>query len=228
MAKAKINPEFTYKTRGGQDVKDVRFNNDDYCYPVYAEVGSLLRSYTIQGYYYDAGNISDLDLIKQPVKKPKPVVKEVQKEVMKNASTSEVVKQDVLATQHIHHDMIVAWAKNPKLEFQWKDKRNGQWHTERYPNFIEEYEWRFKPEEPKFLTITGADGKSRSYPEPCKVKLDRHQGYFLSSVSRSSTEYFDEASWFNDVCDNAWLEKGLVHLTKEAAELHAKAMLGID
>ena len=227
MAKAKINTEFTYKTRDGQEAKDVHFvdvNKDD-PYMVCAKVNGYPEYFTERGHYFK-DQIHTLDLIKQPVKKTKPVAKPVQKEVMKTAGTPEVIQQDGTSTQHVHHDMIVAWAKNTDLKVEFKSKHDGSWVKDARPDWDDEYEWRFKPEEPKLLTIIGADGKARSYPEPCRVKPSEGQEY--SVACPTDTTLSCSVRWWNDKCDIEWFDRGLVHLTKQAAELHAKAMLGID
>lgn len=219
MAKAKINPGFTYKTRNGRNVTDVSFmdTNLDDPYNVCAKVDGYDKFFTEKGYYFK-GQIHPLDLIKQPIKKPKVVIEEVKKEVMKNASTPET-------QQHVHHDMIIAWAKNPKLEVQFKSKIDKYcWYTDEQPGWDIDYEYRFKPEEPKLLTIIGADGKARSYPEPCKEKPKYDTIYYYPST----TDMAHCSNWWDDCVDNEWFNYGIVHLTKEAAELHAKAMLGID
>ena len=228
MTKAKINPDFTYKTRDGQRVTDVSFEDvkEDDPYVVCAKVEGYYEYFTEQGYYYK-GHIHDLDLIKQPVKKTKPVVKEAQKDVMKNASTTtnapEVVQQDKTSTQHIHHDMIVAWAKNPTKQIQCSEKSDEYWVNVE-PDWNTNLRYRFKPEEPKLLTIIGADGKARSYPEPCKVKPKYDTIYYYPST----TDMAHCSNWWDDCVDNEWFNYGIVHLTKEAAEAHAKAMLGVD
>jgi hypothetical protein len=218
MAKAKINQEFTYKTRDGQEVTDVGFTgvNGDDPYVVCASIDGYPEFYTERGHYYK-GQIHSLDLIKQPVKKVKPVVKETQEEIMKNTSTPEVV-------QHIHHDMIVAWAKNPSQQVQSKTASSLSWYDTEFPEWRKSQEYRFKPEEPKLLTIIGADGKARSYPEPYKVKPKYDTVYYCPDVINSASSN----TWWNDSADNEWFRLGLIHITKEAAELHAKAMLGID
>lgn len=223
MAKAKINPEFTYKTRDGREVTSVplnRGNHDNDHYVVGAVIDGYEEFFTERGYYYK-DKIHAIDLVKQPVKKTKPEVKKV----MENASTPEVKQQVVPSTKHIHHDMIVAWAKNPKLEVQFKSKIDKYcWYTDEQPGWDIDYEYRFKPEEPKLLTIIGADGKARSYPEPCKEKPKYDTIYYYPST----TDMAHCSNWWDDCVDNEWFNYGIVHLTKEAAELHAKAMLGID
>jgi hypothetical protein len=229
MSKAKINPEFTYKTRDGQKITNLRLN-DCNIYPFIAEVEGHSRTYTNRGYYYYADScICGYDLIKQPVKKSKPAVKEAKKEVMKNASTVEVVQQDQVVP-HIHHDMIIAWAKNPKLKVQTKvaSATDFYWYETECPEWRNNQEYRFKPEEPKFLTIIGADGKSRSYPEPCKAKPDLGTTYYFPVFAPQRVEFTDWYNWARDETDNMIFDKSFVHLTEKAAEAHAKAMLGID
>lgn len=222
MAKAKINPEFTYKTRDGQKVTSVTLNrgcHDSDPYVVSAVINGYEEFFTERGHYYK-DRISNLDLVKQPVKKPKPVVKEV----MENASTPEVVQQDqVVPNQHVHHDMIVAWAKNPSKKVQCRAGDKDSWITVT-PDWCEDLQYRFKPEEPKLLTIIGADGKARSYPEPCRVKPEIDSIYHTPSTTKQPSW----VTWLDDSADNDWFNLGIIHLTKEAAELHAKAMLGID
>ena len=229
MTKAKINPEFTYKTRDGKKVNDLQSHYDIY-YPFTANVMGKWYTYTEQGYFYDSKTISNLDLIKQPVKKTKPVVKEVQKEVMKTAGTTTTAQKvnqvQTQGVQHKHHDMIVDWAKNTDLKVEFKSKYNGSWMEVAWPDWDDEYEWRFKPEEPKFLTIIGADGKARSYPEPCKVKPTKESKYF--TCAPDSVTLFFTWTFHDTYADNLWIKRGIVHLTEEAAELHVKAMLGID
>ena len=222
MAKAKISLEFTYKTRDGQEIQDLQFNPNDTVYPFAAYVDGQRKTYTARGYYYPDGYICRYDLIKQSVKKTKEVVTEAKKEVMKSAEVSE-------AKPHIHHDMIVAWAKNPKLEVQFKSKFAPYiWIGDSSPTWDIDYDYRFKPEEPKFLTIIGADGKARTYPEPCRDALKENEKYYLPDLFDIENHHVADTIWRGYSYDISWLNNGLVHLTEEAAELHAKAMLGID
>lgn len=79
---------------------------------------------------------------------------------------------------------------------------------------------------PKMLSIAGSDGKYRSYPEPCRIELQDEQIYFVACAT--DTEMTHHVHWSGDECDIKYLERGLIHLTKEAAQQHAKAMLGFD
>ncbi len=51
-------------------------------------------------------------------------------------------------------------------------------------------------------------------------------GYFYPKLE--DDEYYWDADWDSHELDELRLERGLIHLTKEAAIANAKAMLGID
>ena len=60
-------------------------------------------------------------------------------------------------------------------------------------------------------------------PEVDALALD--DVYFIGEPS--SVDWHTEYTWYADNSDKRFLERGLVHLTKEAATANAKAMLGI-
>lgn len=61
-------------------------------------------------------------------------------------------------------------------------------------------------------------------PETVAPKLDCT--YFLANVGYR--EFFSELEWTGVSYDNGVLKRQILHLTKENAIMHAKAMLGID
>lgn len=73
----------------------------------------------------------------------------------------------------------------------------------------------------KTLSINGCD-----FPEPERVTLEVGTKYYIPNL-------FNERMWDcwawegDDDFDNRNIERGLVHLTKEAAILHAKAALSL-
>ena len=83
---------------------------------------------------------------------------------------------------------------------------NPTWH----PN----WEYRRKP---KTISINGFE-----VPEPLREAPKIGQSYFIAEISNESVV---SITWGNDEIDNRWFSRGLIHLTKEAAELHAKALL---
>lgn len=63
-------------------------------------------------------------------------------------------------------------------------------------------------------------------PAPEVQTLTKNDSYYMPDAS--IRVWFVEYAWFKDSSDKRFLERGLVHLTKEAAIANAKAMLGID
>lgn len=61
------------------------------------------------------------------------------------------------------------------------------------------------------------------YPEPVRVPLDDGQEYFL--VDPYAKLSFTSMTWAGGVSDMRWLIRGLIHLTREAAEAHARAII---
>ena len=70
----------------------------------------------------------------------------------------------------------------------------------------------------KPLTINGID-----VAEPCRMAPDFGSKYWIASISNS--DFVRGCTWSNDNLDKHWLKRGLVHLTREAAAAHAKALL---
>lgn len=60
-------------------------------------------------------------------------------------------------------------------------------------------------------------------PEPVREALPVGQKYFIASPDFS--EYAYTAEWSESSRDNHWFSRGLLHLTKEAAIEHAKALI---
>jgi hypothetical protein len=75
--------------------------------------------------------------------------------------------------------------------------------------------WEIKP---KTININGFE-----VPEPVRKPLDNGESYYLAGITKIDSDCV--ATWHNNLCDYNWLQKGLIHLTKEAAILHTKALL---
>lgn len=86
------------------------------------------------------------------------------------------------------------------------------------PHPFSNYEFRLKP---RTITVNG-----REIVEPERKALEDDQAYWVPSIAREELQ--SQANWAGDAFDLRCLERGLVHLTKENAIAHAKAMLGID
>ena len=84
------------------------------------------------------------------------------------------------------------------------------------PRWNEDMQYRRKP---RFILINGIE-----VPEPMREKPEVGSHYWVPEVS-SPAKYASIIVWCNDDDDKRWLELGICHLTREAAELHAMALL---
>jgi hypothetical protein len=73
----------------------------------------------------------------------------------------------------------------------------------------------------KTITVNGFE-----VPEPVRKALKKGVGYWIAFPSIPELAW--DFQWDGDIYDRHRLNHGLIHLTKEAAIAHAKAMLGID
>lgn len=82
-------------------------------------------------------------------------------------------------------------------------------------------DWQEYRRKPKTIKVNGFD-----VPEPLKAATAR-QKVWLAMCTHA-----EFADWYHFCVEEAWkpraLKRGLFHATKEAAVVHAKAMLGID
>lgn len=58
-------------------------------------------------------------------------------------------------------------------------------------------------------------------PEPVREPLEIGQEYWVAEIASSAEQWL----WDDDARDWFWLERGIIHLTKEAAESHIAALL---
>ena len=84
--------------------------------------------------------------------------------------------------------------------------------------FNENLQYRLKPEPPKTIRIGEYD-----VPEPVREPLEDDKEYW--GVDLSATELAWKYTWHNACFCKLRLRRGLIHLTKEAAVIHAKALL---
>ena len=120
--------------------------------------------------------------------------------------------------KHVHHDMIIEWAKDPSrvveirgVDWVWRETVAPTWGTQN--------EYRFKPAESKFITVNGIQ-----VPEPVRWGLEYECTYWVASVAEGEP-FQIRAKTLADTSMNGWLSLGLVHLTREAAQAHIDAML---
>ncbi|EJD6037747.1 hypothetical protein M0J18_RS04770 [Morganella morganii] len=98
--------------------------------------------------------------------------------------------------------------------FEFKTDKCSDWHDMSCDFlFYEHVEYRLKP---RFIDING-----HQVPEPVREPLKIGQVYWLVRIHGA----IDSFEWEGDHACNAWLERGLIHLTEEAAEAHRVALL---
>ncbi|WP_354640124.1 hypothetical protein [Morganella morganii] len=98
--------------------------------------------------------------------------------------------------------------------FQFKTDKCSDWSDFNCNFIFHEYvKYRIKP---RFIDING-----HQVTEPVREPLQTGQEYWVADV----TKWDDEWYWNDDNRDNLWLERGLIHLTKEAADIHIAALL---
>ena len=101
------------------------------------------------------------------------------------------------------------WMCMYKKDAIWRDE------FEEHPIWHEDFEYRRKP---KTITVNGIE-----IPEPAREAPKMNEKFFL--VDTASSTLVNDYCWSNRIYDNEWLNKGLVHLTEEAAIAHAKALI---
>ena len=120
---------------------------------------------------------------------------------------------------HVHAHLMALYAQDAtetaKPWERWQFRRDPDWRDCEEPLYWHEgIEYRRKP---KTININGFE-----VPEPYKEALEICQAYWVANPAAimASAQSFTA----HDI-ERHWLEAGLVHLTKEAAELHRKALL---
>lgn len=71
---------------------------------------------------------------------------------------------------------------------------------------------------PKTILVNGIE-----VPEPVRTSLEKYEQYWIAAPSVKG--FTLQVRWIEDNEDFRLLHSGLIHLTKEAAVLHSKAML---
>jgi hypothetical protein len=115
----------------------------------------------------------------------------------------------------------MAETDKPWMRWEYKNEPNGGWRQcGSELCFYSGIEYRRKP---RVIAINGIE-----VPEPLREKPEIGVTYWYPCITyRGVLDGYrsGNTSWDDDTYDNQMLDAGLIHLTKEAAELHAKALL---
>ncbi|CDL85388.1 hypothetical protein [Xenorhabdus szentirmaii] len=129
---------------------------------------------------------------------------------------------------HIHADLITLYAtiahitNEPWLHFQYREYYGEEWSDCRGPiEFWFDHEYRLKP---RTIKIGSFD-----VPEPVRESLKEEAEYFhVDTGFLWDDDGVSRSWWLDSDVDKARLSAGLIHLTREAAELHAKALISLS
>ena len=122
---------------------------------------------------------------------------------------------------HPHAASMLLYAQDaaetdkPWERWEFKGSDNGFNGCLKHPEWHENFEYRRKP---KTITVNGIE-----VPEPIREEPKVGEKYFL--VDLASPTLVNDYPWSGHRYATEWLNKGLVHLTEEAAIAHAKALL---
>lgn len=119
--------------------------------------------------------------------------------------------------KHVHHDMIVEWAKDTSRVVEVRGKGTDEWLISHDPVWKDYLLYRFKPAEPKYIVVNGIQ-----VPEPVREPLKNDQNYWVADPSAYDIY---GGWWASKALEIQCLSRGLIHLTREAAQTHIDAML---
>lgn len=127
---------------------------------------------------------------------------------------------------HPHFDLMVKYVEiaqttdKPWEAFQVKGVVDEWLDVSAAILFNENLQYRLKPEPPKTIRIGEYD-----VPEPVREPLEDDKEYW--GVDPMAEELAWKYKWNNALFCNLMFRRGLIHLTKEAAVIHAKALLSL-
>ena len=131
------------------------------------------------------------------------------------------------AAAHPHAGLIMKYAEiaqttdKPWEHFEVLRNKSAVWEAIYAPMaFYDNMEYRLKPEPPKTIRIGEYD-----VPDPVREPLEDYKEYW--AVDLAAEELAWKYNWNNASFCNLMFRRGLIHLTKEAAVIHAKALLSL-
>ena len=122
-------------------------------------------------------------------------------------------------SKFIHADSLALYAQDAaeceEPWLRWQFECEDSWYDCTIPvAFSPDIKYRRKP---KTILINGFE-----VPEPVREPLEEGQEYWLVELS---TVEKTPVAWTMHTLDRQWLDAGLIHLTKEAAQTHIDALL---
>lgn len=118
--------------------------------------------------------------------------------------------------QHKWADMIRQWLDDDSLVVEMLTPY-GNWIEDRHPFWEESETYRLKP---KMIKVG-----EHEFPEPMRVEPEYGSDYYVVGIL--SHRYISFEIWRCSPAEKWWLSRGLCHLTIEAAEAHARALIAL-
>ena len=125
-------------------------------------------------------------------------------------------------TGHVHADLMLLYAQQSKTDnnawrnWSMKHRIETCWARCAYtPSWDPVLDYKHTPPSIN-ININGYD-----VPCPERVAPPRNTQYYVPHLRSSKSETY---SWDNDGFDRGCLDAGMVHLTREAATIHAQAL----
>ncbi|WP_237388027.1 hypothetical protein [Xenorhabdus sp. Sc-CR9] len=124
-------------------------------------------------------------------------------------------------TKHIHADLMMKAAEIAQENENWWEYfelkyPDGSWRSisDNF-GFHKKCTYRLKP---RTIRIGNID-----VPEPVREPLEDGQEFFVPDLGLDALPYH----WSGTTYNLRWLESGIIHLDRESAELHAKALIAL-
>ncbi|MDE9588220.1 hypothetical protein [Xenorhabdus bovienii] len=128
--------------------------------------------------------------------------------------------------KHIHADLMMKAAKLAEEDERWwanfqcRGKMDEEWRDCSHGFvFWSDTEYRLKPRTIRIGNI--------EVPEPVREPLEYDTKCFQPVINCLGGAVTDWFYWKNSKKDNERLENGLIHLDRESAELHVKALISL-
>ena len=136
-------------------------------------------------------------------------------------------------TKHPHAELMLQYAQDametnkPWERWEYRDAPEDGWEPcKGTPVWDPAAKYRRKP---RTIHINGIE-----VPEPCREPLEGVTHYYMPDLMESAggsssglSSGWVWSAWDDDEVDHARLKAGIVHLTAEAAALHARALVSI-
>lgn len=126
--------------------------------------------------------------------------------------------------RHVHYKEMAQYAEDAaETDKPWERWEMQGHYTKRWYGLHSPILWKediIYRRKPRTININGHE-----VPEPLREAPEVGTQIFIVSLSSQSRDRVAPNRWSNCAVHSTWIDDGLIHLTREAAELHARALL---